>query len=71
MRSPKSNTEQASKSNQMKKTILLTAVALVVSGMANAQIRIGAGINTGLPMGADATDAEFGFGIGAGCLQMT
>ena len=50
----------------MKKTILLTAVALFVGGMANAQIRIGAGINTGLPMGADATDAELGFGIGAG-----
>lgn len=50
----------------MKKIILLTAVALFAGGMADAQIRIGAGVNTGLPMGTDATDAELGFGLGAG-----
>jgi hypothetical protein len=33
--------------------------------MVNAQIRMGAGLYTGLPMGSEATEQEFGFGIGA------
>lgn len=49
-----------------KNKVLLTALALLVCGMVNAQIRMGAGLYTGLPMGSEGTEQEFGFGIGAG-----
>jgi len=49
-----------------KNTVLLTALALLVCGMVNAQIRMGAGLYTGLPMGSEAKEQELGFGIGAG-----
>ncbi|NBR83482.1 MAG: hypothetical protein EBT52_07115 [Flavobacteriia bacterium] len=52
--------------NNKKNTVLLTALAFFACGIANAQIRMGAGMYTGLPMGTEATDQEFGFGIGAG-----
>lgn len=48
----------------MKKAIFATAVALLIGFGANAQIRLGAGAMTGMPMG---DWAEFqGFGIGGG-----
>ena len=39
-----------------KNTVLLTALALLVCGMIDAQIRMGVGMYTGLPMGSEATE---------------